>query len=1026
MNVMKFKGLLFSVKMILLLILSSCADDFFKDESVTEGIAVNLTIPFQSEENIIQSRVERDPVDENRVENIYLFIFNPDGNVHARKFCTEGKGLSYSDGSSDHDSGFLQLETTSINGATIACIANITTESSSTAYELTLETLNSIDNISKLLELGAKLRSTTVERGMLFLMSGYAVDGSGQKTVNISSTNNNLNLSLKRLDAKVKFVLKAEPKNQLWTAFSFTPRSWVVKRVPNQSLVFEKEKGDYEGSDALYFTSSVLPFEVKDDVNGHSFVFYMPENRKAPSQNVEDYGQRDKWEKVDENKDKIFINANSNSTYVELTGVLSYVNEFGKSISADVKLTVHLGNTTSDFNDYNTYRNVYYTYNVKIKGIDDISIEVNDNNEKRPGFEGDVVSSDAKVFEFDSHYDRILITLNPKNVGDKIYWSVNTPFSRGVHEITANEIENNTITIADDMKDYRWIKFAVNEEYGVRGEKYVKYPGDQNYNDPFPVSGQPNNQSSPYFNQGEEGYKNEYSDILGKTINTEDARLMDIHQLMIYLKKLKDRNVESDLYVTAFVDENLYFKNPITGEEDNEHRSLWKLTTDKEDRMLHLIVEEVKFSGDGNSSIVKAQYSFRQRGIQTIFNVEKPELKTAWGLESKMETERLSPGGVQNGDSPSNGRQNTLKSILGNNYENNVKWTDIIGTGNAYEFKGDQTAVRACMLRNRDLNGDNIVQPKEIRWYLASIDQLTDIYLGEYALDEQSRLYPRNAADRNNQVRWHYTSSSNYSDNNSWILWAEEGASKGSSSGSIKDDNSENKLFSYRCVRNLGISLDYPEETPVDLVSIDKDTYPGQYLIDMTNMNPKARRDIPEVGALSPHNERQDLNRPYAKFLVAEKDYPEPESNATHGGDDYLWLPPYSSENDAKFNWFTNSKIWTYYQTDNKKDGYRIPNQRELLIMASRLPADVWNKTKLTRTWWYVDGIRKKQGSETQEKSPFYYSQTSFSLNGKSPYVEKYQDKRKGFIWNPNDKVFFLMHDENSEKGYIRMVKDVD
>ena len=61
------------------------------------------------------------------------------------------------------------------------------------------------------------------------------------------------------------------------------------------------------------------------------------------------------------------------------------------------------------------------------------------------------------------------------------------------------------------------------------------------------------------------------------------------------------------------------------------------------------------------------------------------------------------------------------------------------------------------LLRNRDLNGDNIVQPNEIRWYLAAIDQLVDLYIGEYALDDASRLYPQNPADRDYQTYWHYT-----------------------------------------------------------------------------------------------------------------------------------------------------------------------------------------------------------------------------------------------------------------------------
>ena len=88
------------------------------------------------------------------------------------------------------------------------------------------------------------------------------------------------------------------------------------------------------------------------------------------------------------------------------------------------------------------------------------------------------------------------------------------------------------------------------------------------------------------------------------------------------------------------------------------------------------------------------------------------------------------------------------------------------------------SALHAVLLRNRDLNGDNIVQPNEIRWYLAAIDQLVDLYIGEYALDDASRLYPQNPADRDYQTYWHYTSSSADGDH-SWVLWAEECAALG-------------------------------------------------------------------------------------------------------------------------------------------------------------------------------------------------------------------------------------------------------
>ncbi len=390
-------------------------------------------------------------------------------------------------------------------------------------------------------------------------------------------------------------------------------------------------------------------------------------------------------------------------------------------------------------------------------------------------------------------------------------------------------------------------------------------------------------------------------------------------------------------------------------------------------------------SPDGNSSVVNSTFTFKQRPISTIFNVDKKELKTAWGLESVMETKRLSCGldklKIQKDTETRNGRSNTLDIILGPDRDVTLHWTEVLNTDDHYTLNSNyNNALYACLLRNRDLNGDNIIQAKEIRWYLAAIDQLTDIYLGEYALDEKSRLYPSNPADRDNKVRWHYTSSSIdftaggwFSDDSydSWVLWAEEGASRGMQSSS-KTYNGE--LYSYRCVRNLGLSLDERDEVPTDLISY-KDEGSGFYLIDATNLNIKARRTNYEVNPLPLHNEREANNLPYGKFRMHSDLFPTPES---------VW------------GW-KNYHEWQWYQTFNDYPaGYRIPNQRELLILSSRLPENVWDN--------YL-----------------HMCQTAFSMDGQSPYNEN----RDGFIWKPSTKEFFLQNDPDREKGYVRPVQDV-
>lgn len=1048
---MKSYRILLYIGLILIMTFTSCKDEFFKydDTKVVEGLPASIILGFESQENTIVTRAERDSIYENRVDNIYVFIFDSQGNVHERRFCTLGDGLSYK--GTSFDKGKLQINTTSLNNAKIVGIANVSVQGvTSTAYSITQKDLDGVRSLQELENMVMIMTDNSVERYAIFMMTGFAKhkdeNGNWVTSVTIPGTEDgqatlDCTLQLERTDAKVKFVVATEnPDPTNYKDFSFSPRSWVVKRVPSQTYILPQSAGDYNGEDAEYFTSLERPFEVitRDETNpkldaGGSFVFYMPENRKTPKISITEIGNagyalREKWEKEDTQGDKIFTNANDNSTYVEITGLLSYYNADGQNTNADVRFIVHLGDPNEngdgsyDVNNYNTNRNTFYTYNIKIRGVNDIKVEVEQDNEVRPGYEGDVVDTEKRAFIFDSHYDRCLIELNPSSLpaegeGD-IYWSINTPFSRGVHTVTDAEVEEN-------LRDYRWIKFAVNAEYGVPEEQYVKYPGDQNYNDPYPFTGQENDKPSPYYDYSGEGHSAGHSDVLGRDYNSADARLLDINQLMKYLRELKNKGISKEITITVFVDENLYFKHPITGEENG--RSLWKLTSDKEDRILYLVIQKPQYSDDGNSSVVKAEYSFRQRTIRTIYNVDHPNLQTAWGLESVMETDRLPAGDVSEGSDKRNGRANCLKWLVGK------KWTQIVKTAaDGYELQdGYNNAAYACMLRNRDLNGDNIVDAREIRWYLAAIDQLTDIYLGEYALDEQSRLYPSNTADRNNQTRWHYTSSSSYGGGASWILWAEEGASRGSSGGSIKDDGSKNTLFSYRCVRNLGLSLDRPDEIPTDLIQVIPEA-DGYYLIDATNMNVKSRRTS-SVTVLPSHDERSDINRPYAKFRVHKDSYPNPSVEAINGGH----TGPFDYDTKDETGWkFVGQNNWEYYQThDPSPQGYRIPNQRELLIMTSRMTLEQWPVYSVTAYYYHIDFIweeeEKRYVTFDNLKPNQYISQTAFSMYDKGIYTsywdseKKYMVERQGFLWTIDGGGTFYLQNHKGETGWIRPVQDV-
>ena len=934
-------------------LLAACTDMLLDDggdnRRVAEGLPATLRIGVQAAQGIEVTRAAADPAQEEAVGSLFVLIFDEDGNKRLGLPLT---GSSDEDGNQLHTDSqgrqYAVVNTTSMNNATVVCIANAT----ESGYAITTEHLMRIRNLGDLQNVYETLSDPSVERVNNFLMTATATQA-GSTQIAIEAGPNNLQAELQRVDAKVTFDIGLG-HNSGWQEASFLPRQWRVCQVPLNTLLMPRADGtDYDTDEAGdYFHTELMPIETigRDNATqrytGGSFTFYMPENLKQPLQPVSDYAQRDAWQGHDDEGFKRFTNAHPHSTYVEVTGTLTYRTQEQTMVSADVRLTIHLGHDShTDVNNYQTRRNHHYTYTVTIEGIDNIVVEVNDGIEGRPGYEGDVVMNTEQIFELDSHYDRCLMSISPDQIGPGMTWSVRTPFSTGTHDC-----DNDHGVVEAGLEDYRWMKFAFNAAQGAGFNEFARYPGD--------------------------GYEHYHPDVTDPAqLHADD--LMDINQLTHYLIHAKEQGTLSDLTmtdpdgggepvvrITAYVDEYLYHEHPQQPDlSEAEKLLLWKQSVDREDRQMHLIIplddagNGGNYSPDGQSSVIRSLYSFNQRSIRTIYDAGNGSLTTAWGLESVMEADDPKNGGrLPVGAFPrdaigqtttDNGRANTLLWTVGK------RWSDIVRTSPRYGLNTDyENALYACMLRNRDLNGDDIVQAEEVRWYLASIDQLTDIYIGEEALDQTSRLYPRNATDRpnGNSVYWHYTSSSynnssSADENGPWVLWAEEGASR----GSYKDSQKYNgDYYAYRCVRNLGIPLNEPDQVPQDLVVVDNEG-DGSCTIDMGRMNPKARRTSRATGSLPAHTEVDPENRPYTKFEVLKDAYPEDRIKVTNGGWTLL------GETEARWEWTNRHDVQYYLDPRHNPcpSGYRVPNQRELLIMTTRMTdTSLWPTYEATGTYW--------------------------------------------------------------------------
>ena len=81
----------------------------------------------------------------------------------------------------------------------------------------------------------------------------------------------------------------------------------------------------------------------------------------------------------------------------------------------------------------------------------------------------------------------VRLILIDRSLVPKLTWGVQTPFSQGIYDVGlfgGDDFPASAVPAPEEsgIYDYKWVKFAINEDYGVtEPDRYVKYPGDQNY-----------------------------------------------------------------------------------------------------------------------------------------------------------------------------------------------------------------------------------------------------------------------------------------------------------------------------------------------------------------------------------------------------------------------------------------------------------------------------------------------------------------------------------------------------------------
>lgn len=775
--------------------------------------------------------------------------------------------------------------------------------------------------------------------GDVFVMSGYANDG---KSVNIpNSTNGNVSLPNGQNFVKLYRILAKNTFNVVsgTTKGTFTPKYYRLCNVPIGGTLLPKAGFGTSTYEENNVTTAEVESSFRWNFDGNEVItFYYPENlQHAKTNNISQWKDREKnsWA----NGVKTFTNAADKAAYIEIVG--EYVDNAGK-VSANVSYSIHFGDFSSanTLNDFNVIRNHSYEYKVTVNGVDDIKVEAQSTtSEDNPYAEGVIVDAEGGVhFDIDAHYEARVMSFKKetiqslKNLNSGYVLTIKTPFgetkqtvcvkSDGVYSVGGDRLCDltNVTSLFNNEADYNWVKFVKNTDNNRidgrdKSQNICKYPGD--------------------------------------------ANALNVFQLLaqVYDESTYTEKGNSEVYYTCFIDEYYYADKS------------WPEYVDKDPRIM-LIANNLDVSADGKSIYAKVAYSISQRSITTFYTTDyiypgTGKLVKAFGTEIIDEEElydiRFNNNDYRgfNGQSDWDAWGSAKASNEWQGWYQDMKHAE--GKQPLYT-----SVARACMSRNRDLNGDGNIQDNEIRWYLAGVDQYRALFFGQNALAPDAYLIKRSELDdidkeyknRGNdwggdyrgheyRGRYHYFTSSG---GDKASFWPEEGLTN----NPINPQGWHSSAQLVRCIRTLE-SNGVGTKNPDPFYSYENNTF------EMGGI--KATRNYTEA-PLGGHNEIQPTNNLFSSFIVAKYDL--------ENGEHYLLAEMTSGGADPCRNYSKQKEV---RNTDEANYTWRTPNQKELALMVSRV-TEMANHRYGTRTrfsgddepngywnWHDTDGFWTDKGS---------------------------------------------------------------
>lgn len=914
-KVMKLAYLLMGVA----LLLSSCSEDIFPGGSESnEDVTISLAYSDVSPRDIVVNSRATD-AEERHLDNLYIYIFDGNGNLKGYKGI-EGEANLNQNTNSTTKAEITGIKTRS-GESYIYAVANISTglypvETSNGTVETNKLPINLNEEtaraggydftLDKLKALTFKRNDTSIDITSAFLMSGAVQDGN---LVNITTAGTIANgdnaIRLSRIVSKVKFTIKAA--NTTGVTRSFKLETYDIMNIAVDGSLVGKIDGNSRNKTTNVnnnIGNTVRPNDVENDAQ--FFEVYLPENLQDAVHNVTTQAER---EDDSQSIPKEFTNAPANGTYVVLKGKYEETTS-SSTKSADVTYYVHLGDCSRDKNNYDVERNCKYTYNITVAGVDKIIVEAKkESGADQPGAEGVVLEYGAtgKNMTLDSHYEYMVMRFYQndiqalKKAGKGYFYQV---YALGNHTDVIN-VGATTVGKKNDV-DTSWIQFAIKCRRDGSSSTYSEDKTNR-----------------------------------GTACSYPGTNANDLYTVDKFLKYLYDNANSTSIWTGGYdYNKGSYYVDATCFISENYYKNLtWNQYVNDVDKRAFYVANEVKTSNDGRSVYAQTQYGLTQYNIQTFYDRSKAGSITAYGCETINDEEgkgfSVNGGGStyqSAGSDTWNGRANMVADI-------NTR------TDTWKSLKNNTSLIKACMSRNRDLNGDGKISDDEIRWYAPTISQYIGIWIGEEIMSGESKLFNKATSTLSTSndpgCRMLYYSST-YNEN---TYFSEEGLA-------TNHNNSAYPPKLVRCLRNLKSNDVGYNRTP------DKYYTYESSVVTLNNVDEKALNTSGEQGELNAHTERSALNKPAKKFKISnEKYYGE---GYTDGWGNWHWTGVTPTQEHVVGGTF---KCYNKYEEGDKK--WRVPNQRELSVMflvdkdkiTNTYCRTIFSNTNFRKSWTYSSNI---------------------------------------------------------------------